>query len=110
MEGNDVRERMMFPAAAAGIAAHGVQSFVVEMEQRPLRALSLLGLAVGTTAFSRAPGAGLRGRRGGIALAMGTGPTFGVVGHVVPLLRRGSIEPASETATSTSVAARFCSR
>ena len=53
---------------------------------------------MGATTFSRAPGPVLR-RRGGIALAVGAGPTFGAVfGHVVPLLCCGSIEPASETA------------
>ena len=97
---DDVKECRLFLATAAGIAAHQVQSFVVEPEQRSLRALALLGLAVGATAFSRALGPALRGRRGSIALAVGAGPTFGaIVGHVVPLLRRGSIEPVSETAT-----------
>lgn len=100
MDENDVRGRRLFLAAAAGIAAHQVRSFVAEPEQRPLRALALLGLAAGAGAFSRAPGPALWERRGGIALAVVAGSTFGaVVGHIVPLLRWGRIEPASETAT-----------
>lgn len=99
MSGNDGRERRLFLAATAGIAAHQVQSVVAEPGQLPQRALVLLGLGIGAAAFWRAPGPGLRRRRGGIALAVGAGPTFGaVVGHVVPLLRRGSVESASETA------------
>lgn len=39
-------------------------------------------------------------RRGGMAIAVGARPTFGaVVGHLVPLVREGRIEPASETAS-----------
>lgn len=95
-------ERRLFLASAAGIAAHQVQSYVLEPKERLFRVLVLLGLGVGATAFWRAsePGAGLQGRRGGIALAVGAGPTFGaVVGHIVPLVREGRIVPASETAS-----------
>ena len=61
--------------------------------------LVLLGLAVGSVAFWRA-GPGHHARRGGIALAVGAAPTFGAfAGHLIPLVRRGSVEPASETAT-----------
>jgi hypothetical protein len=39
-------------------------------------------------------------RRGGIAIAVRAGPTFGaVVRRLVPLVREGQIEPASETAS-----------
>lgn len=95
-------ERRLFLAAAAGIVVHQVQSYVVEPEQRPLRALALLGLGVVTAAFWRTPEPGARPRpwRGGIVIAVGAGPTFGaVVGHLVPLVRDGRIEPASETAS-----------
>lgn len=99
MDGNDGKERRLFLSAAASIAAHQVQSFVVEPEQRPSRALALLGLSVGL-ARSRAPQARHCGGGAAASRAVGAGPTFGaVVGHVVPLLRRGSIEPVSETAT-----------
>ena len=92
-------ERRLFLAAASGIASHQVQSFAVEPEQRPLRVLALLGLGVGSAAFLRAPGPEYRARRGGVAIAVGALPAFGaVVGHVVPLVRLGRVEPASETA------------
>lgn len=96
----DTSERRRFLAAAASIAAHQIQSFAVEPEQRSLRALALVGLSNATTFFLRAPaGSTSLGRRGGIALAVGAGPVFGaVVGHIVPLIRDGKIAPASETA------------
>ncbi len=96
----DTREQQLFLAAVASIAAHQVQFFIEEPEQRPLRALALAGLSVATTFFLRAPaGVTARGRRGGIALAIGAGPAFGaVMGHIVPLIREGEIAPASETA------------
>lgn len=93
-------EQRLFLAAVASIAAHQVQSFVVEPEQRPLRALALVGLGIATNAFlgiSTQPAT--QTRRGAIALTVGAGPAFGAfVGHLVPLVRTGEIAPASETA------------
>ncbi len=93
-------ERRLFLAAVASIAAHQVQSFVEEPQQRPLRTLALVGLSVATMFFLRAPaGATSLGRRGGIALGVRAGPAFGaVMGHFVPLIKDGEIAPASETA------------
>ncbi len=49
--------------------------------------------------------------RGGIAIAVGAGPTFGaVVGRLVPLMREGRIEPASEMASLNLGADSSCSR
>lgn len=100
MQTIDTSERRVFLAAAAAIAAHQVQSFVVEPEQRPIRALALVALSVATGAFLQAsPGPAALGRRGGIALGVGAGPAFGaVMGHLIPLVRDGEIAPASETA------------
>lgn len=96
----DTSERRLFLAAAASIAAHQIQSFVVEPKQRPIRALALVALSIAITFFLRAPaGSTSLGLRGGIALAVGAGPAFGaVMGHIVPLVKDGEIAPASETA------------
>lgn len=92
-DGSD--NRRLFLAATAGIAAHQAQSAVVEPGERPVRILALLGLGAVAAAYGRAP----RRVRGGIALAVGAGPVFGgVVGHLLPLVREGRVEPASETA------------
>lgn len=87
--------RRLFVAAAASVAAHQVQSAIVEPDERPIRAVVLLGLGAVGAAFWHAP----RRTRGAVALAAGAGPVFGaVVGHLLPLVREGRVEPASETA------------
>ena len=91
----DSDARRLFLAAVASIAAHQVQSAIVEPAERPVRVLALVGFCAVTAGFWRAP----RPARGYIALASGAGPVFGAaVGHLLPLVREGRVEPASETA------------
>lgn len=93
-------EQRVFLAAVACVAVHQVQSFVEEPEERRFRVLVVMTLAATTAVFLQSPqDPATRTRRGMAALLMGIGPTFGaIVGHAVPLLRRGNIVPASETA------------
>lgn len=94
MNGNVDDTRRLFLAAAAGVAAHQAQSALVEPRERPVRMLALLWLGAFAAAFWRAP----RRVRAGIALAVGAGPVYGAVaGHLLPLVREGRVEPASET-------------
>lgn len=93
-------EQRVFVVSVACVAAHQVQSFVEEPEERRFRVLVLMALAATTVLFFQSPhDPATRTRRGIAALLMGVGPTFGAIaGHAVPLLRRGTIVPASETA------------
>lgn len=93
-------EQRMFLAAVACVAAHQVQSFVEEPEERQFRVLVVMALAATTAFFLQSPhDPATRTQRGMAALLMGVGPTFGaVMGHAAPLLCRGKIVPASETA------------
>lgn len=94
MSGNVDDIRRLFLAAAVGVSAHQAQSALVEPRERPVRILALLGLGAFAAAFWRAP----RRVRGGIALSVGAGPVFGAAaGHLLPLVREGRVEPASET-------------
>ena len=91
----DASSRRVFLLAAFGIAAHQIQSWIAEPEERNFRAmyLALTGLTALYTRYSpmRAQGA--------MAIVVGTPPLGGAVGtHLLPILRGRPVPPASETA------------
>lgn len=93
-------EQRVFLAAVASVTAHQVQSYVEQPEERRFRVAVMLVFAAATAVFLRSPQqSSAQIQRGMLALLLGLGPASGaLVGHMVPLLRRGEIVPASETA------------
>ena len=93
-------EQRVFLAAVASVTTHQVQSYVEQPEEHRFRVAVMMVFAAATAIFLRLPQkSSTRIWRGMTALLLGLGPTGGaLVGHIMPLLRRGEIVPVSETA------------
>jgi len=93
-------EQRVFLVAVASVTTHQVQSYVEQPEERRFRVVVMMVFAAATAMFLRSQQkSSTRIRRGMLALFLGLGPTSGaLVGHILPLLRRGEIVPVSETA------------